>query len=352
MRNNLNTSNNLKSNKNKQILLKKPDFVIQSTELSRAIYACTMLARKIIAYASLKIREKEITATPEWYSGRTYILLPASEFRISELLKALEMSKNGKNYSLIRKTVESMRTLGVELINDEKRYVAYNWFEKIDYNEIEDRIEFIFTGTIGWTLYHLQDGYSSMDIKTIGAFKSFYAFRFYEIAKSWQGQKGKSGNKKNEWWFKMSVEEIRKTFKISEDAYKGRMNNFYQKVIKIPIDELNEVCDEFQIEVSKVMRGRSVVGFHFECKEKIEKSEKLKIVKDDTWEMKAEKRIVEAEDKFFQKYKDELDNQIEFEKTQLNLFSGFERSSLAFRNRARQSVINAHKEEWEQIQKK
>lgn len=351
MRNNLNTSNNLKSSQNKQILLKKPDFVIQSNELSRAIYSCSMLARKVIAYASVKIKEKEVTTTPEWYSGRTYILLPASEFKISELLNFLGLSKSGENYTLIKETVKNMRTLGVELINDADNYEAYNWFEKISYNKNKDRIEFIFTGTIGWTLYHLQDGYSSMDIKTIGAFKSFYAFRFYEIAKSWQGQKGKSGNKKNEWWFKMSVEEIRKTFKISEDAYKGRMNNFYQKVIKIPIDELNEICEEFQIEVSKVMRGRSVVGFHFECKEKNEKSEKLKIAKNDSWEMKAEKRIAAAENSFFEKYQDEIETAIEVEKQQGNLFSGFEKSEFAIKNRARQSVINAHKEEWETLQK-
>lgn len=91
----------------------------------------------------------------------------------------------------------------------------------------------------------------------------------------------------------MTPEEIRTTFKIDDNAYSGRMNNFIKYVIQNPLDELNSICSEFKIEVLRIKRGRNLVAFRFDCTEV--KEEKKKIVKSDSKEVRQDKRQINEE---------------------------------------------------------
>lgn len=285
------------------------DNVLQADELSRAIYSCSMTARKLIAFAATKIQEKAIDETPLWYSGRMVTYVPAAEFKISELLKALGLSLQGHNYELIKKATNELRHCSIEIKEADDEFRIWNWFQFIQYSKAKDKIELHFSNEIGWALYGLRENYCSLDLHTVGEFKSFYAFRFYEIALSWKGMKGRKGNEPGTWWFQMTPEEIRTTFKIDDNLYRGKdgLNNFIKKVIQIPLNELNSICTDFKIEALKIKRGRNLVAFRFDCTEL--KKEKKKIVKTDSKEVRQAKREINEEhdelDYFKNKYPDD-----------------------------------------------
>lgn len=332
-----------------EIAIKDHDTMLQSDELSRAMYSCSMLARKIIAFGAVRIKETEIDTTPFWSESRTCIYVPAAEFRISELLKALGMVNSGENYLAIKKTVKEMRTLGIDLIDNDDEYLGYNWFQTIHYNKAKDKIVMQFSQEIGWCLYNLKDGYTALNLRTVGEFKSFYAFRFYEIALSWRGMKGRNGNKKGCWFFQMTVEELRKTFKIPDEAYNGRNDNFIRKVITIPIEELNKVNTDFSIEVLKIKRGREIVAFRFECKESEKETKKIAITRADSREIRQEKRDINSEQEAVAKLRkahaDRWQEVFDFEMTQPCLFGGEEIKKSFAENKANMTLLEEFKDE-------
>lgn len=232
------------------------DSEFPQNDLSRAMYSCSMLARKIIAFGAVRIREAN--AAPD----------TSVTFRIAELLRALGLTRCRRNYELVRETVAKMRTLGVEPADTSRKYLGYNWFQSVFYDEDEGVVSLRFSQEIGRRLLGLADGYTAMHLRTVGEFKSFYAFRLYEIAISWMGNRGQGGNAPGTWFFQMTEDEIRRTFMIPDGTYAGRANNFFANVIRRPLDELNSVNPEFSVEVTRVKRGRTTVAFRFGCHDK------------------------------------------------------------------------------------
>lgn len=261
---------------------------IQANELSRAIYNCSMTARKIIAYASTRIYEKQVEKSPFGNSTGSKFFVPAAEFKISEFKKSIGDKSN--NYDLVKKAVNELRHCSIEIKENDDEFRIWNWFQFIQYSKKNDRIELHFSSELGWALYNLKEKYTVLNLRTVGEFKSFFAFRFYEIALSWINLKGRNGNKKGTWWFQMTPEDIRKTFKIADTAYQGRMDNFIFKVITNPLKELNKINTEFKIEPSKIVRGRDLVAFRFDCTETPKEAKKNKISKSDTKKIRNEKR--------------------------------------------------------------
>lgn len=298
----------------KDLIYKQHENVLQADELSRAIYSCSMTARKIIAFASTKLQEKELGENAYFKNNAFHLSVPCAEFKISSLLKALNLSKSGEAYEQIKKAVAELRHCSVEIKESDDEFRIWNWFQYIRYSKQKDLVELHFSDEIGWALIGLKDNYCSLDLHTVGEFKSFYAFRYYEIALSWIGMKGRQGNPKGCWWFQMSEEELRATFKIDPISYKGRIDNFIKYVITKPIEELNSLCSDFQIEVLRVKRGRELVGFRFNCTQ-TSSEEAKKIVKTDSKQIRQEKReINEAEkeiDSFEKKYPDEFARALE-----------------------------------------
>lgn len=89
---------------------------------------------------------------------------------------------------------------------------------------------------------------------------SLYAFRYYEIAVSYKGNKGRNGNRKGQWFFEYDVENLRRTLNIAEGKYAGRMNAFISRVVKMPIDELNRLNFDFSVSFEKIVQNRRTVG--------------------------------------------------------------------------------------------
>lgn len=338
-----------------EIDIKHHDVILQANELSRGLYSCSMLGRKIIAFGESRIQEKQIDLTPWWAdSFFQYTVIPSAEFKISELMQTLGMTNCGENYLLIKKTLEKLRTAGIEIKNNENEYEAYNWFQSIHYNKQKDKIELTFTDAIGWTLYGLKRDFSPQQLQTIGKINSFYSYRFYEIALSWRGMKGHKGNIKGNWFFQLSPNEIRKMFKIDDNSYKGRMDNFTRNVITKPIEELNEINEEFKIEVSKVVRGRQLVAYRFDCAEAEKEAKKIEISKSDTKQIKDEKRAVNSEQEEMAqlkaKYPQEWQEIFEQEMKNPILFGGEEFKKTTAESYTFQKIKENHAKKQQKIQ--
>lgn len=272
-----------------QLILKDKETVIQSNSISRGIYACSPLARKLIAYCILKVNYYPQKVENSDISLNHF----RSTFTISEFINKLGITKGSNTYKQVKRAVEELSTSVIQVENTEEKYKAFTWFASADYDKKKDLIELEFNQQIGLAIMEWKEKkqYSAMNIKTMGEIQSFYAMRFFEIACSWYNTKSRYGNKKNEWTFELSVDEIKKMFKIDKDAYKDRMNNFITKVIKNPIEELNQVNKDFTLSYTKIVENHKTVGFAFTCVQ----CDTIKIEASDSDKEKFEKSILNDE---------------------------------------------------------
>ncbi len=266
---------------------KDKELVIQSNSISRGIYTCSPLARKLIAYCILKVNHyPENIDNPNLPDIEVFHHFK-STFSISEFINKLGISRGSNTYRQVKRAVEELSTSVIQVENTEEKYKAYTWFSSATYDKANDLIELDFNQQIGFAILEWKEikQFSAMNIKTIGEIQSFYALRYFEIACSYYNMKGRFGNVKDQWKFKLSVDEIKTMFKIDKEAYKDRMNNFITKVVKNPIEELNEVNKDFQISYVKIVENHKTVGFEFTC----DQISLLKIESSDSAEDKQEK---------------------------------------------------------------
>jgi hypothetical protein len=113
---------------------------LQADELSRAIYSCSMTGRKMIAFAAARLQEKELGDNAYFKSGALHLSVPAAEFKISELLKALGLPKSGEAYELIKKATNELRHCSVEVRESDDEFRIWNWFQFIQYSKAKDPI--------------------------------------------------------------------------------------------------------------------------------------------------------------------------------------------------------------------
>lgn len=287
--------------KKTEILKNEHEWVLQGNAISRGLYSCTVLTRKIISYAAMKISTKqtsEIVTSDETFNKLNKVNEDLGlnkyslNFKIADFLKDLKLSKSGTNYVLIKNAFDEVFKANIKISNGDKSFIGFNWFSKVYYNQETGVVSMTFTPEIGEAILNYSDGYSAMKLSTVGNFKSIYAFRYYEIAISMIGNKGRKGNSSGKWFFQYSIEELRALFQIPKESYSDKRcgtSNFINKVVREPLEELNNINNDFKIEFKKIIENRKTVGFRFECKET---SKKIKIAKTDSPEVKQEKQEI------------------------------------------------------------
>jgi hypothetical protein len=179
------------------------------------------------------------------------------------------------------------------------------WFQKI---------EVLKNGNIALTFneeiakhFVLKTGYTALELLEIGSLQSFYAMRYYGFAKSKGGFDGKKGNKKNEWWFEYTEDELRELFNIEEDKYKDR-RKFVEKVIKQPCDEVcRKTSLNIELSYEKICKGKYL--WHFCCSQKSECQ--LEIKASESTSAKSEKREINAQLKEIAAYKSKYPEQFQ-----------------------------------------
>ena len=361
---NISNINNTMNNKNRSFATMKKNYsqlpsleiskkleresFFQANEISRSIYSCSIVARKVIALASSLVEQR--MRKLQWNNKDVEIPVWIAKFSIAEFIKKFEIADSGQNYDIVKKAILECQDAKI-ILEKEKGFKSFNWFYSVEFNPDEDFVEMTFSPDVGSAIYDFKSGYTAMRFKMIGGFKSIYTFRFYEIAVSFIGNKGKNGNKKGTWYFEYSIDELKNILGLKINSYPGRTNAFLLNVVQKPIEELNKVNNEFEIAITKIKKGRNVIGIRFECSEKFETKEKLKITKADSFEEKQEKQAIQSEEEFFKKHEKELElirMGLQALASELELHDG----GFSLNIKARTELIKKHQDEWNLLQSK
>lgn len=249
-------------------------------------------------------------------------------FSMSEFSKEMGLTDGGKQREEVKKMMDSVTDEKIVLkYKDREKY--FPWFVAGEYiydeSDKVQSVSFRFNpGVIGAALVNSGDHYSHIELLVIGKIKSFYGLRIYELIKAFYNKKGRYGNEKGTWktdWY--SVDYMKK-FLQCEYAYVGRINNFIVKAIKNPVEEINQVCKELdinlhvEVDIERGGRGgKQIKSIRFICSEP---AEQVKISKSDSEKAKIEKRefnsdLIETQ-QLKEKYKEQW---VEIENTVLEL---------------------------------
>lgn len=319
------------------------EIAIQGNEISRSIYACSLPARKIIAMASANVRIEERDLAFD--EKRTKIPSWVARFSIQDFLSRFGMVDSGENYQLVKDAIRECQNAKITWRQENGGFVSFNWFYISKYNPDTNLVELVFTPDVGNAIYNMRLGYTALNFRLIKNFRSLYAFRYYEIAVSYKGNKGRNGNRKGQWFFEYDVENLRRTLNIAEGKYAGRMNAFISRVVKMPIDELNRLNFDFSVSFEKIVQNRRTVGFRFMCTERSAENplpERL----DETPEDAAERAVLRDEGEFFSRHADELQGIFEAMKASVSGMNAVERTDFSLMTRAKGELTRRHEDEW------
>lgn len=265
--------------------------LLQPNQISQGLYKCSPLAKQLLAYviADLKIM-KWSNLNIETYE---------TTFKTSDFVKALGKSRIGsKQKDLIKSALVELQKSYIA-IDTGKKFETFSWVTHAVFSDVDHKINIEINHHLGQALVEYKHGFTTLQLIELGRLQSFYAMRYYEIALSWIGKKGKDGNKKGCWYFEYTVDELRKTFQLGDNEYSGRMTNFITKVVKNPLDEVNEKTN-LTVSFDKIKDGKNVVGFRFNCSEK---AASLQITNDNSQTEQDEIKVINEEQAELQYFK-------------------------------------------------
>ncbi len=244
--------------------MKKKSLVINSTtklnvlkipnNFLRANYRCSATTQRMYFYSIFKYLTSPISKDNNSVS-----------FSFSDFFSDLNLKDGQKTRTLIKESANEIISMQIRLEDNEEVYQVANVFQSAKCVFTETTFTFKFTDDMKIFLDELKEiGFSRFEIIDLGKLKSFYALRYYLIAISYKGFKGKNGNVKNSWYFEYTVEELRTLFDIKPDEY-TQIGPFRNIVIDLPLKELNEKNLGIQIICTPIKKSRKIIGFHFDC---------------------------------------------------------------------------------------
>jgi plasmid replication initiation protein len=199
---------------------KSLEYVLQPHAISRAMYRISTTTRKIIAAAMVRI--------PSDFST-----LEAT-FSLDEFCDAIGIERGGKSDKLIQDAVSECFEAVIKIETGKNNWKMFTWISSAEC--INNKITIKFSEELALYLLELQKMYSKIDLNDIGKLQSFYALRYFELAKSYESLSGKEGNKKGQWFFIRSLPELRQLLGIEPEKYQSDnravyhyiFENFYQ----------------------------------------------------------------------------------------------------------------------------
>jgi len=239
----------------------KKDFVIQPNAISRSIHSVSTYAKRVITLAISLLKIDELGKPDN----------PTVEFTVGNFLESFGLEKGRKQHERIDEAIRECMGSFVRIQTEEK-FITYSWFQKAEQTLTQDRdapygnIAMSFNPELADAIGSFRQQFTRMNLVDIGQLSSKYAIRFYEIAISWIGMKGKDGNDRGEWWFEMSLQEIRERFAIEENKYRAT-KDFRVRVIDDPIEEINAAGIGLRIEPEYKRSRKRLVSVVFHCRE-------------------------------------------------------------------------------------
>lgn len=207
------------------------DIVYQSNDLIEAIYDSdlTPTEHKVLRYAASKIRESSDN-------------FPDVVFTVKEFMKASGISGNGYHQQF-EKIADELTRKRIKVKNKEE-IGWFPWLSALVYKN--GVVHLSFNTHIKELIFELKNGYTKYEFKLIGAMRSSYTIRLFELIK----QYAKIGYRR------LNVETLRQMLGVGE-KYK-RYSHFKYRVLqqaKKELDEINQITFDFE----EVKQGRKVV---------------------------------------------------------------------------------------------
>ena len=240
--------------KKKSLIIKgfEPNILKIPNNFLRASYKCSATTQRMYFYSIFKYISSDKNQN-------------SVSFSFSDFFSDLNLKDGQKTRTLIKESANEILDMKIVLEDNEKQYEVTNVFQSAKCVFTETTFSFKFTEDMKIFLDTLKEiGFSLFEINDLGKLKSFYALRYYLVALSFKGFKGKKGNEKNSWFFEYSVEDLRKLFDIQDNEY-TQIGPFRNIVADLPLKELNERNLGIQIVCTPIKKGRKITGFHFDC---------------------------------------------------------------------------------------
>ena len=259
----------------------------QPNEFTHATFKGTAITYRLIVFALFKIFSQNLKSNNQ---HNKYCIFSQNEF-----CENLGMPIGSNTSRLIEKATDELTQSFITLKNknainaNDSYYTKITWFQKVEILKNGD-IALTFNDEIA-QYFEFKIGYTALELLEIGNLRSFYAMRFYSMAKSKSGYKGVKGNKREEWWFEYTEDELRTLFEIDNHKYLDR-RKFVEKVIKQPCEEISSKTNlNIQLSYKKISKGKYL--WKFSCS--LKNIEPLKITANDSETVKKEKEQINAE---------------------------------------------------------
>ena len=177
---------------------------------------------------------------------------------IVELFQCEGIERDGM-YTRLRNSCKNMFESNFEIQNGND-FELCHVFDKIKFST-KDGLDIQFHRDMKKLLLDMEHGnYTRTLLKLSFSLSSTYSLILLELMLQYQGIQ-KSGRIDR----KLTMEEIRFSMDVPEDAYKGRIDNFRRFVVDAAIKEINEKTDYYMEPEYELIRGpyNKVTGFHF-----------------------------------------------------------------------------------------
>ena len=227
----------------------RTEYVIQPHAISRSIYRLSTAARKIIAMSMAQL--------PPDLSNLTV------EFSTTEFFTALGFEDGPSQHNLlqaaVRECVRAEITMEVP-----SGWEIFTWISHAVYNAKTGKISLEFSKELSDFLLELKCMYAQIDLADFEKLQSFYALRYFELAKSYENLSGQNGNKEGQWVFTRSILEIRQLMGVKKSEYRAT-SDLRKRVIEEPIKELNSSGLGLSVAFEYIRECRNLAGIRFIC---------------------------------------------------------------------------------------
>jgi plasmid replication initiation protein len=277
------------------IVPKKEDYLLQHYDLSTAQYSMSLRYRKFLHSIMTQIQVSKASEMK-------------LSFRVGDLVRAYEHSTSSDKYNYFRVEdfAKGALSLTFKISLKDGSWIMRQWLKSCEYDKKNDTLTVQIHDDLLPFVLDYKERYTCISLNEINTFRSVYAWRLYEILTTNRFFAGKRGNKKDEFFFEMSIEDIRQRMNINASKYKTN-KEFRRNVITNPVDEINNSNLGLCIEVSTKKSGNKLIGFKFICTQYIPGT--MKPAQKLSKERNADFALIEENQELYDQIITELDEQ-------------------------------------------
>lgn len=255
-----------------QIEKERGYMVVKSNDLVlKSRYQYSVYQQKTIAYICSLIKPSENDKKEEYQLDY--------EFEIAEYLQLLGVESSGKQYALVKETLQSLSNKSMWIpIKDEngEGEVLVRWLSNVAVYKKSGKVKIKLDSYLAPYLFNLKERYLSYGLINILNFDSKYSIRLYELLKAqYNLKRSQYGHRRTDTptveWI-IELDELRHLLMLDVETVDEngetippkltRFPDFRRKVLEIAQKEINELSD-IKFFFEPIKKGKKVVKLRF-----------------------------------------------------------------------------------------